>query len=199
MSKAKFLYRYDGKKITDGWKHPVTKVVYKYANWFDSQSPEQLAAINVTRHEWPSVPAYDSYYQKPVEQPSGEYIIEDLPLADVKTKKKAEINNKRNQLETAGFLYQGKKFDSDQRSADRMQVAALAAQAALNTGSEFSVTWTVQDNTTVTLDAAGVLGMVAAFAQYGAGVFEQAKALKAQVDSEACDTGAKVKAVEWPE
>lgn len=195
MRKADYLYRHEGLKITDGWQHPVTKTVYKYANWFDSQSQAQLDAINVTRHEWPAVPAHDPYYQKPVEQATGEWIIEDLPLADVKARKKAEINAKRNQLETAGFSYQGKLFDSDQRSADRIQVAALAAQAAINTGSEFSVTWTVQDNSTVTLDAAGVLGMVAAFAEYGEGVFEQAKVLKAQVDL--CETGAEVKAVEW--
>jgi hypothetical protein len=193
---TQYIYRYNGIKIHDGWEDPVTGIEYTKASWFDSQTTDKLEALGVTRHEKPAVPSYDSYYQKPVEQDDGTYLIEDKPLEDVRRRKKDEINAERDQRETAGFLYQGKLFDSDQRSADRIQVAALAAQAAINAGETFSVTWTVSDNTDVVLDAAGVLGMVAAFAEHGESIFETAKALKADVD--ACKNGKAVKDVEWP-
>lgn len=116
-------------------------------------------------------------------------------LDELKTAKRAEINAKRAELETSGFSYLGKKFDSDQRSADRMQVAAIAAQSALMAGQPFQLDWTAMDNTFVPLDAAGVLGLIGAFASYGLSLHEQAKALKAQVD--AATTVAEVEAVTW--
>jgi hypothetical protein len=118
-------------------------------------------------------------------------------LDEVKASKRSEINSIRNALETTGFTYNGKMFDSDQRSADRIQVAALAAQAALMADQPFSIDWTTADNSTVTLDALGVLGMLQAFAVHGATLHETAKALKAQID--AATTNEEVEAISWPE
>lgn len=196
MRKAKYLYRYEGIKIVDGWEHPITKTVYTRVKWFDSQSQDSLP-VNVTRHDWPSIPEYDCYHQNAVEQVTGDYIIEDLPLENVKKKKKSEINAMRNKLESDGFLYLGRMFDSDERSAHRMQVAALSAQSSLNSGAEFSINWTAQDNSEVTLDAGGVFGMIEAFAIAGRSIFEQAKALKKQVDN--CVVGEDVAKIEWVE
>lgn len=119
-----------------------------------------------------------------------------LPLSDVKLQKRGAINAKRDELETSGFTYNGKTFDSDQRSTDRIQIAALAAQTALMTSQPFSIDWTAKDNSVVTLDAQGMLGLATAFAQYGATLHATAKALKAQVD--AATTVEKVEAVQWP-
>lgn len=107
--------------------------------------------------------------------------------------KRAAINAERDRLEISGFSYLGKTFDSDQRSTDRIQVAALAAQAALMAAQPFSIDWTAADNTVVTLDAAGMIGLATAFAQYGASLHAHAKTLKAQVD--AATTVAEVQAI----
>lgn len=150
-----------------------------------------------------SYSALKNLYQNlsfPKDQPPDGWQIYTPPaptLEEVKQRKKSEINEERNRRETAGFLYQGKMFDGDQRSADRIQVASLAAQASINAGAPFSVTWSVMDNSTVVLDAAGVLGMVSAFAGHGEAIFEQGKALKAQVD--ACATVEEVNAITWGE
>ena len=117
-------------------------------------------------------------------------------LAELKEQRKTGINNERDYRETQGFTYNGKVFDSDQRSTDRIQVAAIAAQAALGGGQPFSVDWTTADNSVMTLDAVGMVSLAAAFAQYAAGLHETAKILKAQVD--AAQDKAAVEAIVWP-
>lgn len=106
-------------------------------------------------------------------------------VAELKAQKRAEINARRDAKEAEGFYYNGVLFDSDQRSANRISFAALAAQAALAAGQEFNVDWTAADNSVVPLDAAGVIGLAVALAQYGAINFYTAKALKAQVEAAA--------------
>ena len=55
-------------------------------------------------------------------------------------------------LEVAGFSYLGEAFDSDQRSVQRISVASLAAQVVIEARQPFSIDWTTQDNSVVTLD-----------------------------------------------
>ena len=117
-------------------------------------------------------------------------------LDDLKARKRAAINQERDTRETHGFEFNGKLFDSDQRSTDRIQVAALAAQTSLMAGQTFSIDWTAADNTVVTLDAQGVLAMTASFAIYGATLHAVAKNLKEQVD--AAETAEELEAIVWP-
>jgi len=117
-------------------------------------------------------------------------------LNDLKTAKRNSINEIRSDMETSGFMYLDKLFDSDQRSADRIQVAAIAAQSALMAGQPFSLDWTTADNSIVTLDAAGILGMIGAFASRGLALHETAKALKAQADS--ATTKEELDTIVWP-
>lgn len=158
-----------------------------------------------------------SYYQLkqiypnfsfPKESPPDGWKIYTPPeptLEEVKRRKKSQINNERNQRETAGFLYLDKTFDSDERSAHRMQVAALAAQKAINDGASLTITWTVKDNSTIVLTAEQIIGMVASFAEHGQFIFETAKAYKAQVDAVKVEEGeedesaakARVNAIIW--
>jgi hypothetical protein len=131
-----------------------------------------------------------------------QWILSPLPapvpptLDELKANKRAEINQQRAELETAGFSYLGHVFDSDQRSADRIQVATGSALAALMAGQPYELAWTAADNTDVPLDAAGVVGLNTAFAVYGLTLHETAKALKAQVD--AATTAGEVEAIAWP-
>ncbi len=102
---------------------------------------------------------------------------------DLKQAKREAVNARRDELETSGFLFNGVLFDSDQRSANRILFAALAAQSAIATGTPYAVDWAAADNSVVTLDAYGVVGMAVALAQSGAVNFYAAKDLKAEIDA----------------
>jgi|UniRef100_UPI004048AFB4 hypothetical protein len=104
-------------------------------------------------------------------------------LAQYKVGAKARINAIRDTKETEGFDYVGKTFQSDERSADRILVAANAAAASIFASQPFSVTWTTSDNSEVTLNAQETLGMNAALASLGVSLHEQAKVYKAQIDA----------------
>lgn len=193
-----FIYRFEGIKIQDGWQHPLDhKLVISRVKWLDSQSDEKLAALKITKHDKPTKPAHDKYYQKAVEQPSGEYVIEDLPLGDVKAKRKAEINAEKRQRQVAGFQFKRKMFDCHRDAILDITQASIAAQYAIDNDIEYNEAWTLQDNSEMVLSAADVLEMQLALTGHGREIHLQAKALKAQVDL--CQNGAAVKAVEWPE
>jgi hypothetical protein len=117
-------------------------------------------------------------------------------LEELKAIKRAAINNERDIRETQGFTFMGKTFDSDQRSTDRIQMAALAAQSSILSGQQFNINWTTADNSIITLDAPLMLGLAAAFATYGATLHEIAKQLKAQVD--AASSAAELEMIAWP-
>lgn len=198
--RAKFLYRYNSVKITDGWKHPVSGVEYKRVNWFDSQSDSQLEALGVTRHEWPVPPAHDPYYQTPVEQQSGEYKIENLPLEDVKAKKKAEILSvyeTKMQMVRAGYS------DSEIASWVKQELEANAWTEWQSNGApetDEPVTPLLDGIATARgVDKSVLVGKVlqkaAAATPYTAQMTGIKQSLEDAVD--ACSKGAEVKAVEW--
>lgn len=152
-----------------------------------------------------SAPAYDSATQRlsgPTYSFTGTevqrvYTVDDIPLADLKAVLIDRINTQRDTLETQGFDYSGKRFQSDERSAARIANAALTAQTV---GATFTVDWAAEDNTTLTLDAAGMLGMQAALTQRAATLHYYGRTLKAQVD--ASTTASELAAIDvtagWP-
>ena len=101
-----------------------------------------------------------------------------VDLAAAKAAKLAAINAERDRREREGFPYLGKVLDSNPRSVQRITAAALAAQAALAAGQPFSLDWTCADNSTLTLDAAGMIGMPVALARHAAVLHDHARALK---------------------
>lgn len=104
-------------------------------------------------------------------------------LLELRTRYLAAINAERDQREEAGFPYRGKTLDSTPRSVQRLTAASLAAQAALATGLPFAIDWTCADNSVLSLDAAGVIGMPVALAQHAAALHSHARSLKAAVDA----------------
>ena len=124
----------------------------------------------------------------------------DIKLAEEKAVAKAQVNALRNEKEAAGFQYLSKVFDSDERSAARIFGAVLSAQTAAALGQPFTVDWTVQDNSAVTLDGPAVIGMSTAIAQHAAALHQYASALKAQIDAAQSSTA--LSAIEvtsgWP-
>lgn len=199
--RAKFLYRYNGLKINDGWKHPVTGVKYKEVAWFDSQSPEQLQAVGVTRHDIPVPPEHDSFYQMPVEQPSGEYAIEDRPLAEVQAKKKSQLLSayeQSMQAVRAGYS------ESEIASWVKQENEALAWTAWVAAGEvpadEPSIPLLIgiaaARGVALSVLVDKVLQKSTSATQYIALQTGTKQALEDAVD--ACETGVEVKAVEWP-
>jgi hypothetical protein len=163
----------------------------------DGTRPPNQRITDLSPYQWAidlwlaAVPTPEEPEEESPEDPPTPPTFEQLKAA-----KLVSINAQRDYLETEGFTFSGKTFDSDQRSTDRIQMAALAAQAAIITGQPFNIVWTAKDNTTIALDAPAMLGLAVAFAQHGAYLHEVAKALKAQAAS--ATTQAQLDAIVWP-
>ncbi|GMB00230.1 hypothetical protein PIPA1_30290 [Pelosinus sp. IPA-1] len=102
-------------------------------------------------------------------------------LDEIKAQAIQKIKDKRNELEEAGFEYQGKKLDSDPISSQRISLAALAAQSSLAANQPFSLEWTCADNKILTLDAEGVIGMSVALAKFSNQLHVTARDLKDKI------------------
>ena len=105
-------------------------------------------------------------------------------IDEVRTAKVSAIKAMRDSLEqTGGFTYLGKILDSDSVSVERLNVAVEAAQATLAAGQTFSLDWTCQDNSVLTMTAAQIVGAPVALAQSKEVLYARARDLEAQVDS----------------
>jgi hypothetical protein len=89
-------------------------------------------------------------------------IISKIPnLAQYKIDAIRKLKDKRNTLEQSGVPYMDTIFDSDQLSVLRINTAVSAAMAL---GENFSVPWTVQDGSVVTMTAQDMIGLPVALA-----------------------------------
>lgn len=93
----------------------------------------------------------------------------------------AQINAERNRREQTSFPYLGKQIDSDPVSVQRITVATNTAQMALAAAVPYDVQWSCADNSLLTLDAMGVLGMMQALGSYGLALHMYSRNLKAAV------------------
>lgn len=116
-------------------------------------------------------------------------------LEQVKTDKREQINSIRDNLEQNGFPYMEKVIDSNPVSVQRITVAVQAAQAAIGAGQPFAITWTCQDNSTLELDAVGMMGMPVALAMFANTLHETARTKKELIDS--ATSIEEVEAVTW--
>ena len=109
-----------------------------------------------------------------------------------------QINAERDRREQTTFPYAGKWIDSDPVSVQRITVASSTASMALSAGVPYELDWACADNSLLTLDAMGVLGMMQALGSHGLALHMHSRGLKAAVlaseDPESVDilTG-------WPE
>lgn len=124
--------------------------------------------------------------------------FEDFPaptLEELKDAKREEINTARNKAEQGGFTYMGKVFDSDPISCIRISSAAQAMQAASMTEETPTITWTCQDNTTIDLSAADILGLVVALAEWSNTCHQKATIIKGLLEQ--CQTPEDVEKISW--
>lgn len=120
---------------------------------------------------------------------------EEERLAHAKAKKIREINQARDSEEQSGFLYLGKVIDSNDISVIRINTVVLAAMYAQALGQPFSIEWTTQDNSTLTLNANQVIGMPSALASSADALHQKARGLKALVNQ--ANSLSEVEAVTW--
>ena len=124
----------------------------------------------------------------------GEYVCE-VPLDELKQAKRDEINKARDNAEQGGFEYLGKVFDSDPVSCQRIALASQTALISMQSQSEFSVEWTCQDNSKITLSTEQTIGMSIALTQWSNSCHIKASELKALVDQ--ATTQEEVEAISW--
>lgn len=102
-------------------------------------------------------------------------------LAAKRLKRVSEINVERDRREQSTFPYMSKQVQCDPISVQRISVAAATAQMALAASVPYSVDWSCADNSILSLDALGVLGMMQALGAHGIAIHYYARTLKDQV------------------
>jgi hypothetical protein len=125
-------------------------------------------------------------------------LVAGFPARDARDTAKEAANAEWKRREGLGFTYQGKRIDSDDRSLTRITAASSAAQIATMSAQPFSIEWKCADNTLLTLDAAGMMGMMVAMVQAGNAIFLHAQSLKDQIDA-AVDPSSVDVTAGWPE
>lgn len=121
--------------------------------------------------------------------------VASVALDRVRKIQRAEVVSSRNATITGGFTYLGKQIDSDRDSVMAITGAATAALAAKATSLPYSVVWTCADDSTLTLDADGVLGMVVTLAMFADAQHAKARPLKEAIAVE--KDPEKIKQMKW--
>ncbi len=114
-------------------------------------------------------------------------------LGQLKSDKWEEIKAARTNAEHGGFEWDGSIFDSDEASQQRITMAAQIATAS----TEFSVDWTLADNSIRTLSGADMAAVCVAMGLHVNAQHVIGRALRQQID-DAQDVEA-VNQVKWPE
>lgn len=106
-------------------------------------------------------------------------------LEGLRSRRRSAVNAERDRREAGAFPYQGRLLDGDERSVKRILTAVQAAQAAQAAGQPFEIDWMCADNSTLALDAAGMIAMPAAMAAHGYALHLHGRALKEAIDAAA--------------
>jgi len=149
--------------------------------------------------KWRMADSYDNLVATWEDETSipSEDELEAAWLEIAKDKKKEKINLIRDSKEQSTFSCDGNIYDADSVSVQRISIAVQNAFTAKITDTPFELEWTLADNTTVTLDADGMLGVSQALAVHSATVHSIARQLKEAVDAAA--TTEELEAIVWSE
>jgi len=104
-------------------------------------------------------------------------------LQDRKAEKWAHAKAERDAQEFGPFSWGAFTFDGDAESKSRLSLAAMAAQAAIASGQVWEVDWTLADNSTVTLSAADVIGVVQAMGANITAAHQAARLKRAAIEA----------------
>lgn len=102
-------------------------------------------------------------------------------LEYAQNKKWEEIKALRDSKETAGCPFKDRVIDSDERSVTKINTAVQAAQIY---GEDFSIDWTMQDNSVMTLNYTEMLSVPLALAEWSNYLHQKARKIKEQIYAE---------------
>ena len=106
------------------------------------------------------------------------------------------IKTWRDDCEYSRFVYDGSDFDASMASQARIQGAFQLAELALVTPSDFSVDWTLADDSVRSLSAQDLVGLGRALAEHVISAHSIARSLKQAVAD--ANTIAEIEAIQWP-
>ena len=169
-----------GADVSDAthWVDPATGVVRAYT------SAQQAAKS--------AVPAYPCHWSN-----VSMSWVDERSLDQVKADAWRRIKAARDAAEWGGFDTPFGRFDSDPKSQAKIIGAAQLASIAAARGEPFSIRWTLQDNSTVMLDAPAMIAVGAAMGRHIDSVHQIGRAKRAAI--EAATTHDAVMAVTWSE
>ena len=117
--------------------------------------------------------------------------VDPRTLSDLKAAKWAQIKGHRDTAEFGGFTWDGSPFDSDAISQSRIH-GALQLAALI---SDFSIDWTLADNTVRALSGSELAAVGVALWLHVGTQHAKARVLRTQI--EAATTATEVEAVAW--
>lgn len=141
----------------------------------------------------------NQFVEKPV-QPDPNYVfdwitktwIDPRTLADLKATKWIEIKAIRDLKEFGGFVFNGLEFDSDATSQQRIMGAVQLAQLDPN----YTVTWTLKDNTTTNLTNQNILDLGTALGNYVTQLHTTSQNLRTLIEQ--ATTKDQLDSIVWP-
>jgi hypothetical protein len=119
-----------------------------------------------------------------------------LTLDAAKLRQWATIKDRRDAVQYGGFDWNGSMFDSDPMSQQRIIGAVQLAMMATSISQDYSVDWTLADNSTRLLSGADVVAVGEALGALVREAFDQGVALREQIN--AATSIEAVQAVTWP-
>ena len=124
----------------------------------------------------------------------GERVLDHSDTIDAaRARAWASVKAARTAAEEGTFVFDGGVYQAD---VVRINGAVQLAVLAKARGTPFSETWTLEDNTTRTLDVDQVIALGLALGQYVSDVFAIGRALRDQIN--AATTIEEVQAIGWP-
>lgn len=131
-------------------------------------SVEEMAARRAMRTGW-------------VWQMPERIAVDQRPIEQVRAQAWERVKAQRAVAEAAPFMCDGKSYDADR---ERITGAVTGALMAAMADVPYSVLWTLADNTTITLDGAGMMGVGATLSQRVKDIFAAAAAAREQIATE---------------
>ena len=113
-----------------------------------------------------------------------------------KSIKKDELKTTRSDKEASSFTWDGSAFDCDPVSQSRIQGAVQLATLSISSSTQFSIDWTLADNSVRTLSASDMVQVGVAMGQHIISTHAVYRSLKA--DIEAATTAEQINAITWP-
>lgn len=130
---------------------------------------------------------------------AGATVLEEsTPLDESRSLRWAGIKSMRDFYESSPFIYQGRSFNANAVSVQRILLAAQSASAKLAAGEPGVVDWTTADNEVVTLSSQEIVELAQALNSHIESVHETAKTLRIQLYAASTDTVEKIQAIQWP-